>query len=99
MKKEQALEAMFHNEETVIVPTAPDTTIDDYFAQIMAEAEADERADGLDEIELPGPEEPSKFEGSFPVLPPTAATWSPPRRLGQRTAKQARLHAAGIFTA
>ena len=86
-KKEQALEALFHNDETVIIPTAPDNTIDDYFAQIMAEAEADERADGLHDIIRPDPDVPSTVT---PVLPPKAPQWA--------TTRAARLMAYGPFS-
>lgn len=93
-KKEAALEDL-----TTITPSVPaPQDITDYFAQIMAEVEADERADGLDEIERPS-EATDRPYAAATTLPVKGPTWSPPRRLGQHNSKAARLRAMGFLTA
>ena len=79
-----------------VLPPADDTEIEALFAQMRAEIAEEMAAEG--DIERPSEDTPRPYQVPLPV-PSTGPTWSPPRRLGQRNAKQARLHAAGIFTA
>lgn len=83
LQREQKQEVMF---EEAKAAQAPDNTIDDYFAQIMAEAEAEERAEGLHDLIRSDPEVPSTVT---PVLPLKTPQWA--------TTRAARLMAYGPF--
>lgn len=95
-KKEQALEDLFQETAPPVLPPADDTEIEAMFAAMRAELAEETEAEG--EIERPS-EATDRPYAAATTLPVKGPAWSPPRRLGQRNAKQARLHAAGIFTA
>ena len=92
LQREQKQEVMFGEGKTKsTVPTwhsrNSDERIDDYFAQIMAEAEAEGRPEGLHDIIRPDPEVPS-----------TINTLLPPKTTQRATTRAARLMAYGPFS-
>jgi hypothetical protein len=93
-KKEQALEDVL-SVALPVLPPADETEIEALFTAMRAELAEEMAAVGPVERPL---EDIPRLYAVTPALPTTCPTWSAPRRLGQRNAKQARLHAAGIFS-
>jgi hypothetical protein len=76
LQREQKQEVTFKEAKAA---QAPDNNSDDYFAQIMAEAEAEERAEGLHDTIRPkcpqGTDDPDVPSTFTPLLPPKAPQW------------------------
>jgi hypothetical protein len=84
LQREQKQEVTFKEAKAA---QAPDNNSDDYFAQIMAETEAEERAEGLHDTIRTDPDVPSTVT---PLLPPKTPQWA--------TTRAARLMACGTFS-